>query len=306
VTIPSVDWWITSRCNLACDFCYGPEPGRDPISLRKDILAAIEASSTDTVTLCGGEPLVVRELAVYAQHLASHQKRVVLNTNGLLLRRLFDDSDAGRRHQKRVVLNVIGPLLRHLFGGRDADFPFFPFDVVGLSIEGPTDDVHRAMRGPKADLTEVLAAADFVSKRTQTRLKVATVVSAVNAAHLEELAELVRERIKPDVWRLYQYSSRGPANKGQARHTIGPEEFTRLAENAAKRANPVPVLPSSEDTNVGCLIVDASGDVLQPNGDGYQRLGNCLEQPIDEIWQSVSDFAGMVAENKRWLSMLPA
>ena len=31
--IPSVDWWITSRCNLACDFCYGPVPAKDPVEL---------------------------------------------------------------------------------------------------------------------------------------------------------------------------------------------------------------------------------------------------------------------------------
>jgi len=29
--IPSVDWWTTSHCNLACDFCYGPVPGKDPV-----------------------------------------------------------------------------------------------------------------------------------------------------------------------------------------------------------------------------------------------------------------------------------
>lgn len=279
MTIPSVDWWITSRCNLSCDFCYGPEPGRDPRKLRADILSAIKESSATAVTLCGGEPLLVRELPDYAQYLSRGQKRVVLNTNGLLLRRLFGD-----------------------YRERPEDFPF---DVVGLSIEGPTKEIHQAMRGPRANLAEVVAAAEFVSALKRAKLKVATVVSAVNAAHLEELAEVVRDRIKPDVWRLYQYSSRGPANHGQARHQISPEEFTHLAEIAVKAADPVRVVPSSEDTNVGCLIVDARGDVLQPASDSYRLLGNCLKQPINEIWESVSGFAGMVAQNKRWLSVLP-
>ncbi|MGD0553669.1 MAG: radical SAM protein [Streptosporangiaceae bacterium] len=271
--IPSVDWWITSHCNLACDFCYGPEPGRDQRSLHDAILEAINASSTDAVTFCGGEPLLVRELPEYARFLTTKHKRVVLNTNGLLLRRQFTRRD-------------------------------FPFDVVGLSIEGSTEDVHRAMRGAKANLPEVLAAAAFVSALPGVSLKVATVVSAVNKADLENLATMVRERIKPDVWRLYQYSSRGPVNKGQARHRLNAEEFALLAESTAKAAHPVKVVPSSEDANVGCLIVDMRGDVLQPVADGYRILGNCLRQPIDEIFQSSSDFVSMVVQNKRWLSVL--
>ena len=43
--IPSVDWWITSRCNLACDFCYGPVPSRDPVERREVILAALRNCS---------------------------------------------------------------------------------------------------------------------------------------------------------------------------------------------------------------------------------------------------------------------
>jgi MoaA/NifB/PqqE/SkfB family radical SAM enzyme len=284
MTIPSVDWWITSRCNLACDFCYGPEPGKDPRSLREGILDAIKASSADAVTLCGGEPLIVREIDQYAHHLATHQKRVVLNTNGLLLRRRF-----------AVTAQPGGAMSP---GG-------FPFDVVGLSIEGPTEKVHRAMRGEKADLTEVLAAAAFVSGLPGVSLKVATVVSAVNKADLEDLAEMVREKIKPDVWRLYQYSSRGPINHGQDRHQMDAEEFGILADKAAKVANPIEVIPSSEDANVGCLIVDARGDVLQPVSHGYQTLGNCLTQPVDKIWESASGFMTTVAQNKRWLSILP-
>jgi len=72
-----------------------------------------------------------------------------------------------------------------------------------------------------------------------------------------------------------------------------------------KAADPVKVLPSSEDDNVGCLIIDPSGNVLRPASDGYQTLGNCLEEPIDKIWESASMFAKLVVQNKRWLSVLP-
>ncbi|HEY1000489.1 MAG TPA: radical SAM protein, partial [Streptosporangiaceae bacterium] len=88
--IPSVDWWMTSRCNLACDFCYGPVPGQDPVELRPEILRALAASSARAVTLCGGEPLLIRKIGEYAGTLRRSGKSVVLNTNGELLRRRLD------------------------------------------------------------------------------------------------------------------------------------------------------------------------------------------------------------------------
>ena len=88
--IPSVDWWMTSHCNLACDFCYGPVPGKDPVERRAGILEALAASSARVVTFCGGEPLLVRMIGQYAATLAQRGKSTVLNTNGQLLRTRLD------------------------------------------------------------------------------------------------------------------------------------------------------------------------------------------------------------------------
>ncbi len=271
--IPAVDWWITSRCNLTCDFCYGPLNQRDPIGLREGIFSAIEACSAGVVTFCGGEPLLVRDIDRYAKALAGRGKRTVLNTNGSLLRRRL---------------------------GQGLELAF---STVGLSIDGSTEEVHRAMRGPKADLAEALRAAELVSLAPATSLKIGTVVSNVNQHDLPSLARLVR-RLEPDVWRLYQYSSRGDQNVGQRRHRLSEERFLELAGEAAALAGPVPTAPSSEKLTVGCLIVDADGSVLEPTSNGYLRRGNCLTDPIDAIWAKIPS-ATTIIENKRWLSVLP-
>jgi MoaA/NifB/PqqE/SkfB family radical SAM enzyme len=273
--IPSVDWWITSRCNLACDFCYGPEPGQDPTGLRDDILTQLKDSSAAAVTFCGGEPLLVRRVDEYAGILSSAGKRTVLNTNGSLL--------------ARRVAQGFG--LRH-------------FDVVGLSVDGSTPEVHRAMRGPKADLGSALSAAELVVRQPGTRLKIGTVVSAVNFGDLPDLARLV-QRLRPDVWRLYQYSSRGWQNIGQQRHHLPEEDFLRLAERAADLVAPVPVAFSTESQTAGCLIVDPAGTVLRPGESDYEECGNCLKEPLDDIWAR-SPARSLITTNKRWLSVLTA
>jgi len=271
--IPSVDWWMTSRCNLACDFCYGPVPGKDPVGRRPEILWALAASSARVVTFCGGEPLLVRKIGEYAAALAQCGKSTVLNTNGQLLRRRLDH------------------------GLRLADFA-----MVGISIEGSTPEVHRAMRGEMADLDEVIEAARLVTKEPDVRLKLATVVSGVNREDLPALAGTVRD-LAPDIWRLYQYSSRGDQNFGQERHWLADDVFQRTVEEAADLAAPVPAAPSSEAETEGCLIVDPAGNVLQPTGARYLRRGNCLEEPLDRIWAKIPARSAIIS-NKRWLSVL--
>jgi MoaA/NifB/PqqE/SkfB family radical SAM enzyme len=271
--IPSVDWWTTSHCNLACDFCYGPVPGSDPVERRDDILRALAASSARVVTFCGGEPLLIRKIGQYAATLEQLGKSTVLNTNGQLLR-------------KRI----------------DQGLRLAAFAMVGISIEGPTPDVHSAMRGKNADLDEVLRAAGLVAKEPGVSLKLATVVSGVNRDHLPALARIIHD-LNPDVWRLYQYSSRGDQNFGQQRHWLAADEFEFLAKEAANLAAPVPTMPSSEAETEGCLIVDPAGDVLQPAGATYVRRGNCLEEPLDHIWARLPTQSTII-NNKRWLSVL--
>jgi len=271
--IPSVDWWMTSRCNLACDFCYGPVPGQDPVERRPEILQALAASSARVVTMCGGEPLLIRRIGEYAAALRRRGTSIVLNTNGELLRRRLDQ------------------------GLSLADFT-----MAGISIEGSTAGVHRAMRGEKADFREVIAAARLVACEPGVRLKLATVVSAVNRDNLPALAGTVRE-LAPDIWRLYQYSSRGEVNVGQRRHWLPDDEFQHLVSQAASLAAPVPTAPATEAETEGCLIVDPAGNVLQPVGARYLRRGNCLEEPLDRIWAE-SPARSAIINNKRWLAVL--
>lgn len=240
---------------------------------RPAILRALAESSARVVTLCGGEPLLVQRVDEYAAILAGCGKRTVLNTNGELLRRRLDQG-----------------------------LKLAAFDMVGISIEGSTSDVHRAMRGDRANFDEAVEAARLVAKEPGVRLKVGTVVSGVNRKDLPALARFVRD-LAPDVWRLYQYSSRGDQNIGQRRYWISDADFYQLVGEAAELASPVTTEPSSEVSTKGCLIVDPDGYVLQPGGASYIRLGNVLTEPLDDIWAMLSTRTAII-RNKRWLSVL--
>ncbi len=269
-TLPSVDWWITSRCNLRCDFCYGPMPARDPVDIREGISAAIAQSHSSATTFCGGEPLLVPDIYRFAKQQVTAGKKTILNTNGELL--------DGRR--------------------MTGDAEDLPFDVVGISIDGPTDAVHRAMRGNSARFDLAVSAAERIARLDSTDLKVATVVSRVNFEHLEDLVPLVK-RLNPIVWRIYQYSPWGPVNYGRDRHLISDVEFLAISARLRRAACPIAVCPSGTRDTAGCVIVDPVGDVLVPTPQGYRTLGNCLDQPIDAIWRR-HPLAAPVVANKSW------
>ena len=214
---------------------------------------------------------MVREINVYASLQKRHGKTTILNTNGELL----------LRHLKRHAGD-------------------FPFDVVGISIDGATAAVHQAMRGPRASLERTIVAATWASSQPGVRLKVGTVVSAVNLESLPELAVLIR-RLRPFVWRLYQYSPWGPQNRGRDRHAVDREQFDTAVQRAVAMVAPIQVASSGVDVTGGCVIVDPGGNILRAEQSGYMVLGNCLRESVAAVWSRLPRPSSVI-ENKRWLA----
>jgi hypothetical protein len=52
-----------------------------------------------------------------------------------------------------------------------------------------------------------------------------------------------------------------------------------------------------------CVIVDPEGNVLSPADAEYVRRGDCLEEPLDDIWARIPARPTVIS-NKRWLSVL--
>lgn len=275
----ALDWWVTSRCNLRCDFCHGPTPDpRESRDLRGRILDAICGSSATHVTVCGGEPLVVKALPEIVRRLALAGKQVVLNTNGELL----DESMA------RALR--IGKFVR----------------IVGISLDGHTAALHRTMRGAEASFERSVRAARMVASTKGVALKIGTVVSRVNVSHAAEMSNLV-DSIGADVWRLYQFAPRNGNDAAEARHLIAVEDFWRYVTLAGRLATRTAVSPSSVAQSRGCFIVGHDGALIEPTLRGHRICGHALHDSIDSLWSGPSDRQATVLQNKHWLRLsLPA
>ncbi|GMV26900.1 MAG: hypothetical protein AMXMBFR58_29310 [Phycisphaerae bacterium] len=213
--------------------------------------------------MLSGLPDIVNELA-------RHGKHIVLNTNGELL----DDS--------RVAALRIGHNIQ----------------VVGISIDGHDAAAHAAMRRG-ASFERTIAAFRRVRRIPNVRLKVATVVSEVNLDGMQQMATLVAN-LQPDVWRLYQYTSRGMGAPNKNRFAITDQVFDEVLARL-RRTHPDLSISSSSSSESICFIIDHKGDVLRPSDGGYDLVGNALTHPIDDIWRGQWSQRQHVVFNKRWL-----
>ena len=111
-------WFVTEKCNLRCNHCYGkfystPKQELELPQLNK-LLAAIVVAGVRRVTLLGGEPLLHPHIDHIVRDLVANNVSVSLLTNGVFL----------RKHPEVIRL----------------------VDEVGLSIDG-APSTHDRIRG---------------------------------------------------------------------------------------------------------------------------------------------------------------
>lgn len=81
-----VHWFLTEKCNLDCAYCFKPSYTNTAPHGRNERLAEILADSgVREVTLTGGEPTLVPELAKVLHILKQDSIYVSLHTNGVRL-----------------------------------------------------------------------------------------------------------------------------------------------------------------------------------------------------------------------------
>jgi mycofactocin radical SAM maturase len=180
-------WELTYACNLSCVHCLSSSGRRDPRELNtaecQALIDELERMQVFYVNIGGGEPTVRPDFWDLVDYATAHRVGVKFSTNGVKI-----TPEAARR----------------LAGSDYVD--------VQISLDGATEEVNDAVRGPGSYRTalramEHLAAAGFAG------FKVSVVVTRENAGQLDAFqaiadryqAQLRLTRLRPsgrgaDVW----------------------------------------------------------------------------------------------------------
>ena len=160
-------WELTYACNLSCVHCLSSSGRRDPGELSTARCMALidefERMQVFYVNIGGGEPTVRPDFWDLVGYAVSHRVGVKFSTNGVKI-----TPDVARRLAASDYVDV------------------------QISLDGATEQVNDAVRGPGSYRTAIRAAARLADAGFRG-FKLSVVVTRHNAAQLDQFAELARE-----------------------------------------------------------------------------------------------------------------
>lgn len=254
-----VTWRITSKCNNACPYCYGPDqcvPQMDLLEIEK-MLQLFKDRQVKVVDLTGGEPTYRREFPQIVEMLKKHNFDIFMDTDGDFFVKYVD-------------------IISQNFKG------------IGLTIDFPDDTKRYRIVG---NLGRVLHILDYYS-HTKTRpiIRVATVVTKDNYRLLDQIGKLLIP-YSIDIWKLYQFIPQNTLGiKNRLALEIPRSDFNHATKNLAQKFSShfKVVISKMEDRDSCYFFVGSDGKVFMPvkHGDIFKEvtIGHIFDPDILQKW----------------------
>jgi MoaA/NifB/PqqE/SkfB family radical SAM enzyme len=258
----SIDWFITTKCNDTCKFCYAPLNFRECDLKIEDyykLCDRIKKLGFEKVTICGGEPTLNKYIVVIVQYLYQIGIKVIFYTNG-------------------IELEVIKQVVNYI------DYLSLPIDSVwDHKMEQESPEL-RSLDQIK-NVFHVLDYLEETHKQHLLRVKIGTVVTKKNINNLMDVYESIRKYSIIKHWRLYQFS---PGEKGRLyrdEYEISDEEYSNIQEKfSALNKDGFTISFRTKSDNVGyCIIMDQEGEIFKYN-EKYEKMNlNIFDKTLREI-----------------------
>jgi radical SAM protein with 4Fe4S-binding SPASM domain len=163
--LSSIEWSLSNSCNLDCLHCYQRSKARHslPESTHLEMAKKLVDGGVTSVTLTGGEPLLVPHWHLVARFLKENGVSVQLISNGQLITSHVVD-----------LISEIG------------------FSFVWMSLDG-SRKVHDFIRGKKGAFDKVMEASDRLSEKGVPFGYLTTLLNP-NLPELSGLAQIAKEK----------------------------------------------------------------------------------------------------------------
>lgn len=250
---------IIGMCNLSCPFCFGPDHSLPPIDTERllRVVSLFPRLGVRKVVVTGGEPLLVPSLVRILRALKDLDLNVTLDTNGVLLKNKLD----------RVCSLV---------------------DWIALPLDADDPAVHRLMRpGPLLKQTELCELiVQIRSKFPRVRIRVATIITALNHKNVSGIPSLISGPCTPDVWKLYQFTPAGHGLASSETLEISDSMFEAVINDAMQSASRFDIRADVYRTSTRdnrYLFVEPNGDAMVIVSGKELVIGNWFVNPNEVI-----------------------
>lgn len=253
----AVDLRVTSACNMRCNFCHGAPKGLkdSPIKTIETVIAKLKEVGVDRLVISGGEPLMRQDTPEIILLAKSMGFDVYLSTNGYRFERYHEFS--------------------HLI------------DWIGIPLDGSTVSVNLKMSREGSIFPSTSSILSFFqANKPMHRVKVGTVVSALNIADILNIGSLLFENnlfYSPDVWRLYDFTPRGEGFTSQYFHSITPQQFAEVSQKAIMRFGERVSPLSNDDHDNSYYFVNPDMSLVTACGNTFPYLCDLKTVSVEEL-----------------------
>lgn len=241
--------YLLTNCDMDCSFCYASKNlGNMSLERAKFVIDFLASAGAERINLTGGEILMHPEALTVVRYAADAGLGVTLFTSGSML--------TEKRAEK-----------------------FIPhIDWLALSLDGPPA-INVAVGRSERHYAATIDALRLVRAMGSTvRIRVATVVTQINIAHLMPLAEtFAQPELTPDLWRLKQMVPTRRA--GEAKDELGvtfqvfEEHMTPLANRYGRRIRMQIHPAASKVADTMCIHPNGAATVTLGDGDDMEIVG---------------------------------
>ncbi|MDD3160239.1 MAG: radical SAM protein [Candidatus ainarchaeum sp.] len=268
--VPAIDCEISGVCNMNCPCCWGTPRNMSQSHSLDEWFNLIkkfkEDAGLESVTLCGGEPLLVKRIENLAKKIKIDLGlEVYLQTNGTC---------------SLKTLEAITPFLTN----------------VSIPIEGSNEKISSIRRG-KNHLSKVIKTLKFLNKNfPDTLLKVGTVVNSKNVYDLENIGNMLLKQgmdkrfPKKGVWKLYQMTQFGAGQDDEEwsflriDDKVFNENIKKIKQKFKNKLNITSI--STKETGGYCLIIRPNGKVVSnsyEDGSEVEIFNDAFKNPKNAI-----------------------
>jgi pyruvate-formate lyase-activating enzyme len=256
-----VHWECWSDCNLPCSFCYRTRGAPLRTDEAENLLAAIATAGPETVVFTGGDPSLRGDIG----HLLAYARAL-----GLITEVHTNGQHTPERYRQALTTA----------------------DYVGLSLDGPSAEIHDAFRGKQGNFKRVLGLFDFL-EAAAIPVVVRTVLAQPNHKVAADIGELLVGRRNLLSWHLLEFSPVGSGFRNSWMYELDRTVFDEKAAEARMRfGDTIDIFVSRLEDKSGTYVLvtpdaQAYGTLASPLDGLYPLVGSMLREHLSELAGSI-------------------
>ncbi|WP_425613613.1 radical SAM protein [Anatilimnocola sp. NA78] len=259
--IAKVHWECWAKCNLHCKFCYRTKDEALSFNDAEKLLRIVATSGAQWITFAGGDPSVRPDIVALIRSARSLGLKIEVQTNADSISPQFRDE----------ILTV---------------------DQVGLSLDGPTPEVHDVFRDRPGNYLRVMALlSDLAAAHVPTLIR--TVVALSNQDAVPAIAHVLSPYSNVRRWSILEFSPLGDGYVNREKYELPPDTFRNIVGRAKREGGShLNVDGFGNDAKAGTYALVSPGGRLYgteyvDDHLGHRFVGNMLTDHLSDLVEAL-------------------